>query len=242
MSKRIVPNDGQLKLAVGIPAYGDSLTAHHARMWTEFGATLSGSTQRFALVMFSTIDVNPIDRARNMLLAQAMMAGADWLFTIDADTWVEGVASHEDAGTMILRMIADAERREAWMVGAPVRRREGFETKTEHMVYNTKKIVDDPNKPQYEHTPIDYHMMPRALLPVDALATACVALSCARIATCDDLFFAFDPSLGLSEDLNFCRMVKERGGTIYADRRVRTGHKSRPFALYSGDLEQPTVH
>lgn len=241
MSK-ILRNDGLLKLAVGIPAYGDTLTAHHARMWAEFGAVVSGSTQRFGLVMFSTVDINPIDRARNTLLAQAMLKDADWLFTIDADTWVEAEGD-EDAGTMILRMISDAERREAWMVAAPVVRRSEhflFDGR-EHMIYKAidqNTVTQEVVKPRWKHEQINIELLPRALSPIDAAATACIALSCKRIAQNDDLFFRFNTAEQLSEDLDFCRQIRNSGGTIFVDPRVRTGHKSRSFALYSGSQSQ----
>jgi hypothetical protein len=45
--------------------------------------------------------------------------------------------------------------------------------------------------------------------------------------------FDFSKQLNLSEDLDFCRQIREHGGKLFADGRVKTGHKSRSFALYS---------
>jgi hypothetical protein len=138
--------DKIIRLAIGIPAYGDSLTAHHARMWLELGNIIGASPERFQLVMFGTVDINPIDRARDTLLAQAMIAGADWLFTIDADTWVEADGD-EDAGFQILRMISDADRKEAAIVCAPVRRRASVDNPVaDLMIYRHKPELTTPGQ------------------------------------------------------------------------------------------------
>lgn len=117
----------KLHLAIGIPAYGGQITAHQARMWLEFGNTLGGSTERFNLVACDFYDVNGIDQARNLMLARAVELNADWLLMIDADTWVEPSAldrqAQSDAGFLLLRMISDADRRNAAAVAAPVVRR-----------------------------------------------------------------------------------------------------------------------
>jgi hypothetical protein len=37
----------------------------------------------------------------------------------------------------------------------------------------------------------------------------------------------------LSEDLEFCRQVREGSGKIFVDTRVRTAHLSRSFPLFN---------
>src|SRR4249919_3309642 len=113
-----------LKILVGVPAYGGFVHASQIRMWMELGNTIGGSTERFELVGIVYADINGIDRARNFLLAAAMQAGADWLLMIDADTWIEFGPEEGDAGFQLLRMISDAERAGATIVGAPVARRD----------------------------------------------------------------------------------------------------------------------
>jgi hypothetical protein len=223
----------RLKLAIGLPAYGDSLTAHHARMWMEMGATLSGSPERFELVMFETIDVNPISKARNDLVVAARRHNADWLLMIDADTWVEPIDQTEDAGQQLLRMISDADRADAAIVCAPViRRRLQASEHDEYMVY--RKREGSLNIDQLE--PLTFtrgedlaDLTSRHLFPIDACATACFAMSMRRTYSSELFQFAH----GLPEDKYACRVVRTTGGKIFCDPRVRTGHKSRPFALYS---------
>lgn len=224
------------KLAVGIPAYGDALTAHHARMWMEFGNTIGNNHERWRLSMFSTVDVNPIDKARNMLLAQAILTESDWLLMIDADTWIEGYGD-EDAGFQILRMIADAQRKGAAIVCAPVCPRASEKGDPRVMVYRTVSrtlLVDSDPPPEPYSVTLEMLCMNeldgRALVEIDACATACIAIN-VRLAAAYNAHFKFNEPL--SEDLDFCRQVKIAGGKIFCDPRVLTGHKSRPMALYN---------
>jgi len=226
----------RLRLAVGLPAYGDALTAHQARMWMEFGSILGGSIERFELVMFMHIDVNPIDKARNLLVTNAIKHKADWLLMIDDDTWVESNTADDDAGTMLLRMISDADRRGAAVVCAPVvRRRMLHGDRDEYMVYRQREDSIKPDKLEslsYTNEKDCADLNSRHLFAIDACATACIAISLKRFTFLADPFW-FDRELQLSEDLLFCHRVRENGGEIYCDPRVRTGHKSRPFGIYS---------
>lgn len=225
----------QLRLSVGIPAYGSQITAHQANQWMQFGATAIGSAERFNLCLFSFVDANPIDRARNMLLDQARKASADWLLMLDADTWVESDHPDEDAGVMLLRMISDADRRDASIVVAPVLQRDHERRDTPmETIYRLPRagwtsrnrliplFDDDSSLSKVRH-----------LVPCDAAGSACIAINIKRT---QGLSFRFNYELGLSEDIDFCRQVKERNPdneSIFVDPRVRTGHTSRSFPLYS---------
>ncbi len=57
-------------------------------------------------------------------------------------------------------------------------------------------------------------------------ATACMAM---RLGALPRPWFQFLPNR--SEDLNFCDRIRERHGTIVADRRVQTCHSNRPEIL-----------
>lgn len=224
----------QLKLAIGLPAYGGQVSAHHARMWLELGNVLGASSDRFQLIGFNYLDMNPIDRARNFLLADAMRRGADWLFMIDADTWIVG-DQHEDAGFQLLRMISDAERREAAIVMAPVMARQVDPTKRTVMAYRVageaNPSIDSVDGRGQGHTPITLADEKRGLVEVDAGATACMAIDLHQANNRGMAIFQFTPEL--SEDLFFCKTVREHGGKIFVDTRVRTAHLSRPAPIYS---------
>lgn len=208
----------KLKIAVGLPAYGDNISAHHARMWMEFGAVISGSTERFELVHFGFVDVNPISTARWHLHQLADLVSANWLLMLDADTWVEAKDPAEDAGVQLLRMISDADRADASIVCAPVvRRRTERHARDEFMIYDERGNSISPAD----------HRIP---FPIAACATACFAINIPRTRRLGQLFQFKD---GLSEDLYACRLVRETGGVILCDPRVRTGHRSRAFPLYS---------
>jgi hypothetical protein len=202
-------------------------------MWLELGSALAQSFERFELAMFGYVDISPVDRARNMLMARAMLASADWLLMVDADTWVESATSAADAGLSLLRMISDADRAGATVVGAPV-------------VCRTTALDDKP-KLSVWHGVVQTTQTanPDGLLAVryqaatsvfgvgecDAIGAACMAINLHKVG---DAHFAFTPDL--SEDLEFCRQVRAMGGKIIVDGRVRTGHLARQHGLFSTDV------
>lgn len=228
-----------INLAIGIPSYGGMLSNFHARQWLEFGSTLGGSAERFRLVAFMTADINPVDRARNWLLANAMTAGADWLLMVDADTWVQSWASldgtSEDAGFQLLRMISEADRVGTTIVTAAVVKRclEFEEQIAELAIYKIDPASDSISK----HAPMPFTVLAslsRHLEPIDACGAACMAVHLPRVVEAD-ANFKFTGAL--SEDLEFCRQIREHFTTgpkpISLDPRVRTGHMSRSFPLYN---------
>lgn len=241
-------NPDRLRLSVGIPAYGGQISAHHARMWTEFGNTLGGSLERFELVTFDFFDVNGIDQARNLMLVRAIEAQADWLLMIDADTWVEPTkedqAAQSDAGFLLLRMISEAARIDmaaptrVGVVVAPVMSRVVFGKDDSHpMAY--KEVVERSLEDRAEDQPPIFErsrMVPilqgskGGMNEIDRAATAVFALN-VPFAVEHKLSFKFEGKL--SEDHYYCKSVRDAGGRILADTRVRTGHMSRQTPLYS---------
>jgi hypothetical protein len=237
-----------LKIAFGLPAYGGKVSAEHTLMFLELGHTLALSHERFQLAGWFMIDNCGIEKARNRLLREALDAGADWLLMIDADTWAVNNGD-EDAGVQLLRMISQADKEGATIVGAPVIRRysghDRFKPPTsELMVYDwheTKPAgIAYAGYGEHEATPAEGKLvalapseLPRKLTSCDALATAIFAVN---IKKAGHLNFKFTDEL--SEDLYFCHKVKEEGGKILVDGRVRTAHLSRPFSiLYAGGEE-----
>jgi len=228
----------KLRLAIGIPAYGGYISMHHARMWMEFGNTLGGSHERFELVAFDTADINGVDQARNYLFARSVTAGADWLLMVDADTWVEPSGQDQQAGTdagfLLLRMLSDADRWGASVVVAPVARRQAtIVGDYEQMIYKAQMQREhfmDEGAPYVFGKLLPFKPEQRGLVEIDAAATAVFAFNVQRAVKHEALFkFAG----GLSEDMEFCRQTRANEGTIFVDTRIRTGHLSRPFPLYS---------
>ncbi len=215
-----------LRLGVGIPAYGGKVSMEHTRMWMDFGHVLATSEARFTLTMFGTVDVCGIDRARNLLVKQAIMAGCDWLLMLDADTWV-------DDGAELLRMISDADRQDFMVVAGAVPRRHADGTR-ELAVY--RRASDDAEAPLVplddaelaldfaNNKPID------DIIQIAAAGTACMAIKMEHIAGLGG-DYAFSFTAHESEDLSFCRRVRAVGGRIGCDRRVATRHLNRPSIL-----------
>lgn len=103
-----------IKLGIALPAYGFKLDVGHAAMWLGLGAALQITGDKFALTSFTEYHINGIDLCRNTAVYDAMKAGCDWLFMIDADTFHrtggDNADAIADAGVEILQMIRDAHR------------------------------------------------------------------------------------------------------------------------------------
>lgn len=232
-------SNNQIKLAIGVPAYGGRVSMEHARMWITLGRALCASAERFTLGMEGFVDVAGIDRARNILLAHAMRIGCDWLFTIDADTWVEAYPdSPVTAGEMILRMISDADRAGYAIVAGGVVRRStdglrgvmatrgvmAYKTLDEHGRYNGEMSIERFRTERALSTKTS------GLVEVEAVATACIAMNLHKVNEANATFRFTDK---LSEDLEFCRQMRAAGHRIALDTRVRTAHLSRAFPIYN---------
>lgn len=209
-----------LKLFIGVPAYGGFVRSETIKMWLELGRSIAEAGDRFELTGILVIDTQPIDRARNFLVAHAMEANADWLLMIDADTWVESVDMPdgiETAGFQLLRMISQADRASVAVVGAPVQRRgrEGLNVTG----VGITGLARHPDSRQ---------QMEEALRSCDSIGAAIMAI---RLDKIGEITFKWTDTLG--EDLNFCKDVREAGGRIYVDGRVKTAHMDRPTPLYS---------
>jgi hypothetical protein len=215
-----------IKLAVGIPAYGGYVSAEQTRMWTEFGNIAGASNERIRITMFAVADCQPVDRARNMLLAQAMCHSSDWLLMIDADTWVKA-DKEDDAGFQLVRMISDGERAGAALVSAAVVRRCSRVEDGMHLA-----VYEPPGKDGIygKGLPVKWVAeQRRALVPVHAVGAACFAVDLKKVAEAK-IEYKFSE---LSEDLDFCRQIRTAFGdkSILVDPRVVTVHLSRPFGL-----------
>lgn len=246
----------QLKIAVGLPHYQGRSSFEHGRMWMQFGHTLACSEERFSLVSFSLVDVCGIDRARNECIAGARKGNADWLLMVDGDTWVS------DGGDL-LQMISDADKVDATIVGAAVPRRTlGDEGRT-LMVYSSPERgqLVSLTEAHLKSTQFDDRLSIvnqaqwkswfESFCPVDAMATACIAINLRHVEFMDEPFFRFTHDE--SEDIDFCRRVREmRGGWmklddagrphpegethewkghILIDKRVKAYHLNRPAIL-----------
>lgn len=226
-----------IKLGVGSPAYGRTVASRHNRMWREFGHALALSPERFFLLYDNDVDVCGVDVARNTLIEESISVGCDWMLMVDADSWV-----HE--GRDLLSMISQADRAGAAVVAAPVRRRDAG---NDHpMIY---RLVDAPvrmqfdmfgaaGRPMPQPVPVPEAQFQGAVIEVDAAATAIMAINLGFLRNQRALGliglpwfkFTYTPqtcSIAASEDLDFCRRVRDAGGTVLCDGRVSTGHRGR---------------
>lgn len=214
----------KIRLGIGLPAYGGRLAMWHMDMWLSMGYALATNEERFQLVFRDLVDVCGVEVARNKLFDQAMGAKVDWLLMVDADTW------HPD-GFEILQLISNADRAGAAVVALPTPRRGGNDTHL--MAYE----CPTPN----ERVPMseaqirgrtDSHGLSR----VDAVATSFMAVNLKFVEErLTAPWFRFVWIEGttrfVSEDLDFCRRVREADGKIYVSAKLRARHLNRPELL-----------
>jgi len=187
-------------------------------MWTELGAALAQDEKRVQLAAFINVDTCGIDRARNLMLAAAMQANADWLLMIDSDTWVV-TSEYASSGFQLLEMIHSGENLDATIIGAPVKRRggEGLAVYVrKHDKLFAVKITD---------------ATALTVVECDAIGAAVMAINLGKLQL-DDRFVFTDQE---GEDLNFCRKLRDRGDKILVDTRVQTAHIARGTILLSKD-------
>lgn len=200
-----------IKIALGLPAYRGRIASQHAATWFSLGkylGAMSNSSEPLFESSIITVDCNGVDRARNNLLAHAMSTGHEWLLMLDDDTWIEG----DDPGGALFSMMWDGlHTQKAAVVGAAVRRRgaEGL---------NVYRKTDG------RYSSINLGKIGVALasarhIDVDAIGAACMAINLQLLG---DAVFQFTDTH--SEDLEFCRQIKEAGGKILVDTNVKTAH------------------
>lgn len=206
--------DDRLRLFVGIPTLNGSTNAAHSKMWMSLGRALSARGDEFGFAGLQEIDIQPMDRARNVLLAYANTAEADWLLMVDPDAWVlNDDESGTPAGEQLLNMIDEADQIGAAVVGAPI-----------ISPYDGSFNCWNVDKKTREM----FGVVPRGMTRVDAVGGSIMAVNLEAIA---ELQFAFGTVT--SEDLTFCSGVRKLGGAVYCDGRVRTAKLGRPQVVTS---------
>jgi len=200
-----------LKLTLATPAYRRQVDVEHVVQGMALQAACRADP-RFQLHGFSHADSYSLDWARNRLLLGAIQTGSDWLLFVDADTY------HRDAGET-LRMIGDGDRLGAAVIAAPVRMRGRL------ALFNVRERRGD------DYFPVEHAAIAGQVREVDAVGTAFMAIRCAWLREhwpAQPWFVTTqlpgpEPRL-LSEDLGFCRGVRERGGRVFVDGRFTPTH------------------
>lgn len=210
-----------IRLAVGLPAYRSVVAAQQAKMWMEFGGYIARNKPMIDLVMVGAVDVCGIDRARNLIVAHAMKESADWVLMVDSDTWCAD-------GNELVRMIVEAPEGAA-MVGASVRTRGGG--RGELAPLNMYRW----NSEESRHEPIHVQWTNGTYQEIDAVGGAVIAINLHRLQPADIFkWHYYETGQSISEDLYFCRKLRERGEKVYVDTRVKTFHVDRAQVLSNG--------
>jgi glycosyltransferase involved in cell wall biosynthesis len=200
-----------IRLAVGIPAYGGRIASGHMLQ----AGQLSWAWCRAGLPapFFINVDSAGVDKARNVLLAKARDAGADWLLMCDADTYYP-------LPQAIFEMVKEGHKVGAAVIGAPVklRRLNG---------YNVQVRANEGDA----YKPVEFEAMKGVVTAVDRIGTAFTAIDLHWMAEHwpESPWFTFQHLEGrqpscIGEDYWFCAGVRQRGGIILADGRFEPIH------------------
>ena len=195
-----------IKLVLATPAYRRLVDVEHVVQGISLRMACL-EDRRFAFHGFSFADSYSLDWARNRLLHGALLTGADWLITVDADVY------HRRASD-ILAMVADGDRLGAAVIAAPVR------TRGNQAMFNARE------RRGADYFPIELERMQGQIIEVDAVGTGFMAIHCPwfRRFWPEQPWFltrhlpGAEPRI-LSEDLSFCEGVKDRGGRVMVDGR-----------------------
>jgi hypothetical protein len=215
-----------LKLAIGIPAYGSALDVGHAGMWCGFGIALQACSDRFTLGSFATYHINGIDHCRNLMVYDALQADCDWLLMVDADTYhFGGVEAIGDNGVDMLQMVMDGHRRDAALIGAPVRARKvESDAFVVYLKRNDRFVLADE----------EYFAGKIAAADRIGGAFTAINLNWLRAYWPVSPWFKMTHSEGkerphtvTSEDYFFCDGARGRGGLVLCDGRFTPSHVAR---------------
>ena len=251
------------RLALAVPAYRGQIQVQHleqlhnligACAYSQVQAGQQKHTDRmlvgqkpvFQFAGIIHIVSCSIAKARNLMLFGALKSNAiDWLLMCDADNYFEGDSR------AILRMLADAQRKDAAVVVAPILRRDG----NYHVLVDEDEqglVCVDANQRQYDRkcrslTPADFR---GKMLPVTRAGSGFMALHVpwfrAHWPVTPWFQFAQAPREDgqpheIGEDHVFCDGVRQRGGLILCDGRLEPYHEGAPYHLVQGAAATPTV-
>lgn len=224
-----------IKLAIALPHYGLKTNTNQMDMWLSMGFALANATNRFELVHRNVVDICGIEHARNKAMHDAWQSGADWLFTVDSDTW------HDDAFE-ILQAISDADKAKAAVmaVATPLRRR-GEDDVEELMIYTRggpERKGDDTLTPiARDVLKTRLENFGEKLWPIDAAATSMMAINLGWLRSMQFAppWFRFEWKYGTldfsGEDKSFSRRVREAGGIIVTPTNFVARHMGRGKVL-----------
>ena len=193
-----------IRLGVGLPAYKGLVCSAHPKMWMQFGSAINKNSPLVRLEAFFDVDICGIDHARNAILDTCRAGELDWALMVDSDTWV-------DHGRSLLTMILDADAADATMVGCPV-------------------VMKDERQANVFRYNEEGRLRPSSsiggLFEVDGIGGAIIAVNLKKSGKAH---FKFTDRTG--EDLEFCHQVRQGGGKILCDSRIKTLHVSKPDIL-----------
>lgn len=199
-----------MKLAIGYPAYREQVHIGHTFQAAQMASLWAGLKQQPPNMIY--VDSAFIDKARNLLIAQALTMRCDWILQCDADTYYTNPVH-------IARMLADGEARRAAVIGAAVRMR-----KREAELFNVA------HAPAFE--PLTREQLgTETVIEVDRIGGAFTAINLGwlRDHWQDSPWFMVQHAEGpmpktVGEDCWFSDGVRRRGGIILVDPRFEPVH------------------
>ena len=201
-----------ISFAFGIPAYRGQVSVGHIYQAVNLGALCAVARRDFSFTSIIDVDSCFVDFARNRLLYGAIGSGADWLLMMDSDV-------HHQVPGDLLSMLSLGHSQGAAVIAPPCKKRKS----PSYMV--ERKAADG------SLSALDHPEFRGEVVPVDRIATSCMAIRCGWIVKNwpDQPWFTTQHLPGAvpsvrGEDYSFCDGVRSRGGTILADGRFEPTH------------------
>ena len=210
-----------MRVTLGIPTLGDvngSLYASHLALAASMGSKVD------AMIVPSVFGISPHSRAREVVIEKAIDFNSDYLLFLDSDMVPPANAFH--------RLLETLERTKASMVaGHFYRRRYPF-------TLTWFKTVDGKNIEVSAEPEVDF-------AEIDSCGLACnlIDIKWVREHLEKPFFFIGEKKINgqsefVWEDAWFCHKIKEAGGLIVGDARVRVGHMAEPLIVSDENVRE----
>ena len=213
------------KIGICVPLYG-GISAVWVQSFVQKLSEWSAQDLRIEVCMSQT---NPVDRARCELVSMALNKGCDYIFFLDSDVLIPPNTIHE-----LLDTLKNTKSKVATGV---------YFIKGEPHYPVLRYYSDDDKKYSFHTTPLTPHQE----FKVDGCGAGCLLIDTTIFKDLEEPYFNFSwkewrgiKNQG-SEDLYFCKKVRDSGHEIWVNTNVLCGHIGGVCGLIDYTMFQPAI-